>query len=133
MQLTKHFKFSEFVYSKVADREGIRNVPDHLQYRNLLELAHELERVREVCSAEALIITSGFRSQALNRAVGGVKGSAHCEGHAVDFYCVGELTVHECYRIIKSTIFNYDQLILYPDFIHISFAPWKRLQSWIAY
>lgn len=131
MQLTKHFKFNEFVYSKVAEREGIRNVPDHLQYRNILELAEQMERIHEVCSAETIVITSGFRSPALNRAVGGVAGSHHCEGHACDFDLIGEHTLDECYNIIKSTIFNYDQLILYPSFIHISFAPWKRLQAWI--
>ena len=132
MQITQHFKFSEFVNSEVADKEGIRNVPDFIQYKNILELAQNMERIRGLFSGEGIKITSGYRSVALNKRVGGVAGSHHCEGYAADFILIGETTVAEAFEIIKSTIFNYDQLILYPSFIHISFAPSMRLQAWKA-
>jgi hypothetical protein len=70
-------------------------------------------------------ITSGFRSEAHNRAVGGVEGSAHTEGEAWDFQPHGMSMEDAGYRLAHSGI-PFDQIEITPDHVHISFDPKMR-------
>jgi len=77
------FKYREFVKSDTAIRLGIKNVPSIEQWRNIELLAKNvLQPVRDKFGP--IRITSGFRSQALNSAIGGSKTSNHCFGYAAD-------------------------------------------------
>lgn len=76
-------------------------------------------------------ITSAKRSPFENRAAGGVSNSQHLVGEAVDMKPYGSTT----YNRLLEHVYNYsdnvhifDQLILYPGFIHISFGNRNRRQ-----
>jgi hypothetical protein len=80
-----HFQLSEFLLSEVAARRGLDNTPDLATLANLERLAGVLERVRDICGGHPIVITSGYRSVAVNAAVGGSTSSSHTIGLAVDF------------------------------------------------
>ena len=88
-----HFTVAEMVHSNTAERLGIYNEPDAQTRVRLTETIRLLECVRaeweDYCERHALgtsaiRISSGYRSAALNKAVGGVKNSAHMLGYAAD-------------------------------------------------
>ena len=85
MQLTPHFTLAEFMRSDTAARLAIDNTPTRHHLANLHVLAAKLEEVRALFG-QPLIITSGYRSPALNAAVDGSATSSHCEGLAADFH-----------------------------------------------
>lgn len=76
-------------------------------------------------------VTSAKRSISENKAAGGVFNSQHLVGEAVDIKPYGSTT----YSRLLEHILNYsvsvhvfDQLILYPSFVHISFGERNRRQ-----
>lgn len=76
-------------------------------------------------------ITSAKRSIAENRAVGGAPHSQHLFGEAIDIKPYGSTTYNRLLEHIYSysdNIHVFDQLILYPTFIHISFGDRNRRQ-----
>jgi zinc D-Ala-D-Ala carboxypeptidase len=90
MNLTEHFTLDEFIASGLAARRGI----DNSLPTSLLQAAHHtcalMERIRAALVAEAVhdvpvIITSGYRCVALNRALGSADTSDHILAAAVDF------------------------------------------------
>lgn len=84
--LTEHFKLSEFTRSSTANKLHIDNtIPESLipSLKNLC--VQVLEPLRQHLS-HAVIIGSGYRCPALNKAVGGVKNSQHMKGEAADIH-----------------------------------------------
>lgn len=84
-----------------------------------------------LCCNLHFTITSAKRSIAENKAAGGVFNSQHLVGEAIDLKPYGSTT----YSRLLEFIHNYsdhthvfDQLILYPTFIHISFGDRNRRQ-----
>lgn len=78
------FTPSEFFKSPTASRLGLDNFAcDWTVYRNIYYLAFYLDSVRSRLG-EPIVITSGYRSPTLNKAVGGVNNSKHLLGIAVD-------------------------------------------------
>nr|DAG82631.1 MAG TPA: peptidase [Microviridae sp.] len=76
-------------------------------------------------------VTSAKRSIADNKAVGGVPDSQHLFGEAIDIKPYGSTTYNRLLDHIHSYSDNvhvFDQLILYPNFIHISFGDRNRRQ-----
>jgi hypothetical protein len=66
MQLSKHFKLSEFTKSQIAARHGLKNLPGSGEIKNLENVCYEiLEPVRAKFD-RPILITSGFRSLAAN-------------------------------------------------------------------
>lgn len=63
-------------------------------------------------------ITSGFRTDELNKEVGGVPDSAHLTGEACDFYAIGPLNPVEVYDWVENNI-KYDYLSYYNRTGHI--------------
>lgn len=84
MNLTTHFTLEEMTASQTAVRRGLDNTPGVEALANLKILAATLELVRYEFGAP-VIVSSGYRSEKVNLAVGGAAGSAHLEGRAVDF------------------------------------------------
>ena len=74
---------------------GIENVPNEAQVENLKRVCRWLERLRKRWNDkygdgdDPIIINSGFRSAAVNKAVGGAPTSNHLTGCAVDIRCIG--------------------------------------------
>lgn len=96
MQLSEHFVLAEFLVSETAARRGIANEPtpeiiDNL--RRLCQLVLEPLRVKLV---RPVVITSGYRSLALNRAVGGSPTSHHTQGRAADLIVPGMSPLAVC-------------------------------------
>ena len=91
MNLSEHFTLGELTKTKT----GIENVPNEEQLENLKRLCRWLEQLRKRWNDlygegdDPIIINSGFRSPAVNKAVGGVSTSNHLTGCAVDIRCVG--------------------------------------------
>lgn len=139
LQLTPHFRLSEFTRSAVALELGIDNRlepsrPEHQPLiTNLCELCvHILEPFRTAFN-QPIVINSGYRCPALNRAVGGSPQSQHLKGEAADLFWPNDLTVHH-WLIWLHQHAPYDQLILERNprtgvqWLHISYRPAARRQ-----
>lgn len=84
MQLTPHFTLAELTKSDKAQRMGLDNTAPPEIVPRLVRTAEMLERIRATLNAP-VIVTSGYRAWAVNKAVGGVTTSDHPQGHAADF------------------------------------------------
>ena len=143
---TPHFALLEFTESPTAKKYGIENTPPEEAVENLKNLCvGTLEPLREALGLP-VIITSGYRCKALNDILTHASGSSqHLKGQAADFYVgwcaplrgrgqsgpssgsgIGssprERLIKAFRLIITNEKIDYDQLILYPDFIHVSFV-----------
>lgn len=128
MQLSEHFSYEELTASQEAVRHNIDNVPSDQVVANLRTTAEGLELVRAML-AKPIIISSGYRSEELNSALGGVIDSAHCRGFAADFICPAAGTPYQiAARIMAVEAIKFDQLIMEGNWVHISFAPPLRRQ-----
>ena len=85
MQVTKNFTLEELIESSTARQRGILNQPNHQEIDNLFRLCKELLQPIRDAYGKPIIITSGFRNKALNKAVGGSSTSMHMQGLAADF------------------------------------------------
>ena len=96
--------------SQTAERLGIDNKPNEVQIENLKLLCkHGLEPVRKHYSVP-IRPSSGFRSAALNEALGSSHNSQHTKGQAVDFEVPGVDNMALALWIMDNVV--YDQLIL---------------------
>lgn len=110
-RLTEHFTLEEMTISQTAARAGIDNTPSAAIVRNLRQTCEMLEAVRTTLGGAPILISSGYRSPALNKAVGGSKNSAHLEGLAADFTAPAFGTPFQIARAIAASSLAYDQLI----------------------
>ena len=133
--LSPHFRLKEFVASETAERHGIDNTPSVEAVENLRRLCEgTLEPLREALG-QPVVITSGYRCKTLNELlVHHSRKSQHMAGQAADLYIGSGLTVHgsglsrrelliRAFReILQNPKIDFDQLILYPTFIHVSYV-----------
>lgn len=137
ISLSPHFNLQEFVKSQKARDHGIDNTPPDEAVENLRALCeHTLEPLRNALGFP-IIITSGFRTKALNDILAHAsERSQHMAGQAADFYIgwgqrlkglsARELLIKAFRLIIQNDAIDYDQLILYPTFIHVSYVSRER-------
>ena len=90
MNLTKHFTLEEFTASETATRRGIYNALPEPLLRTAVQTCELMERIRAELSRLAgkeipIVVTSGYRSPALNAAIGSGPGSDHPRAMAIDF------------------------------------------------
>lgn len=117
MKLTEHFTLEELTYT---DHRQFDNTPNEEQAANLRRLARLLEEVRTLFNGSPILINSGFRSKAVNDAVGSKDSSQHRLGCAADFRIPG-LTPDQIVRVIVNSVIPYDQVIREFDrWTHIS-------------
>jgi zinc D-Ala-D-Ala carboxypeptidase len=147
MRISKNFTLAELTKSNTATRLGISNTPDKEGIHKLRLLATELlQPLRNAVGP--LRVTSGYRSESLNKAIGGSNKSQHTKCEAVDLQFVkrGSMDNMRIFNAIVTLGLDFDQLILEfggataendsdnPDWIHIS---WKikenRRQILVAY
>lgn len=83
-----YFGFQEFLTSSTARQKSIENMPSWEIVEHLLELAYFLDDLREAWG-KPVYVSSGFRNEKINKAVGGVATSAHLRGDAADIYVAG--------------------------------------------
>lgn len=128
IELSEHFKLSEFLVTDHKELEE-ENYNKALEIKDkLLKLAEFAESVRSVLGCP-MVITSGFRCEKLNKAVGGSPTSVHQYGEAIDFIPM-KMSAWEAFaRIIISGI-SYQQCILEKRgngyLIHISNNGYRR-------
>lgn len=120
MQLSKNFSLAELVASQVATRQGIDNAPVPAIVANLTRLAALLEQVRALVGAP-IAISSGYRSPALNKAVGGAANSAHVLGLAADI-STAKLAPKALALLIRQSDIAFDQLIYEGTWVHIALS-----------
>lgn len=132
MYLSTHFLLDELTNSQVAARRGIDNTPDAATIDRLKKTCYGLEEVRILLGGYPIIISSGYRSAALNSAVGGSQGSQHLLGQAVDFTCPRFGTPAEIVKKIAESAIQYDQVIQeFGQWVHISFSDRNRRHALI--
>lgn len=131
--LTKHFTLAELTTSAAGTRKGLSNKPTPAVLAILRQTAQRMEEVRALLGNRPIIITSGFRSDAVNRLVGGSKTSAHTLGHAVDFTCPGFGTPAQVAAHLARHLRGYDQIIEeFGQWVHVGFGPGQRGQKLTA-
>ena len=120
----KYFSLKELIKSTIAIARGILNVPNKNEEANLIALVDNvLDPLREAYG-KPIIVTSGYRSEQLNRMIGGAKTSQHVKGQAVDIRSV-EDTYEEnkkLFDLIVNLNLPFDQLIdeYNYDWVHVS-------------
>ena len=93
-RLSEHFTLGEM--TKTQAKTADKNIPSHVHIENLKRLCGWLEMLRDEWNKrygegdDPIIINSGYRSEAVNKAVGGVSGSNHLTGCAVDIHVLGK-------------------------------------------
>lgn len=132
--MAKYFTYYEFIKSDTANKLGINNNPTSPKVQdNILELMKVMDVIREewtkyckehYLGSPAIIINSGYRSEALNKAVNGSKTSAHKIGAAADFEALNGNN-KALYEVVKNALNNhniaFDQLLdeLQLSWIHL--------------
>lgn len=100
IQLSTHFKLSEFLRSETASARGIDNTPTIEVVSNLQQLCiNVLEPLRAYFNTP-ITVSSGYRSPALNKAVGGSATSQHMTGEAADLRIPSEAVGREWFTWI---------------------------------
>ena len=127
----KYFTISELLHSATALKHKLWNGAPKEAEENLRALVDEvLDPLREAYG-KPIRVTSGYRCPKLNRLVGGSPNSQHTRGEAADIQPVvgNESDLDELARILIANG-KFDQLILYPTFIHVSHKRfgWNRMQ-----
>ena len=134
MKLSEHLDLAEVTRSESAKRKGISNEPTVEHLENFKKLAeHIFEPIRNHFNVP-IHISSGYRSKALNTAIGGASSSQHCLGQAIDIDMDGSsngVTNADIFKYIKSEL-PFDQLIWEfgndnnPDWVHVSYSDRNR-------
>lgn len=146
--LSPHFSLKEMTDSQTAVKYGIANVPSEQEIENLRRLCEGTLEPLRVALQLPVVITSGFRTKELNNKLAhSSKHSQHMQGQAADFYVAQgpvpsskvqgskdgsklqvpsqsrrELLIKAFRLIILDDSIDYDQLIIYPSFIHVSYV-----------
>jgi hypothetical protein len=127
MQLSKNLALAEVTRSETAKRKGISNMPTPEHIENFKKLAENVfQPIREHFGVP-IHLSSGYRSAALNKAVGGSSSSQHCTGEAIDIDMDGtSITNKQVFDFIRENV-NFDQMIwefgsdTNPDWVHVSY------------
>lgn len=128
-KLSPHFTLEELTRSATACRHGIANIPSKAETEWLrFGCLFVLEPLRHWC-AKPLFVTSGFRSPAVNRLVGGVPNSMHQFGMAADIRCLSEAEAQSMFFHLRGNKFV-DQCLFehskQTTWLHVSWAPAPR-------
>lgn len=127
--MTPHFTLEEFVRSNRAKQLKIDNsLPQELFPAAQFTL-EKMEEIRKILK-KPIIISSGYRSKALNEAVRGAvkRMSQHTRAQAVDFTCPGYGPPASVALYLKDFVFKIgiDQLIYEQTWVHVSFTTEPR-------
>jgi len=109
-KLSEHFTLGELVKSETAERQGIDNMPPDYLLSKLKRLCTELLEPIRMHYGKPFRPNSGYRSDALNQALGGSSTSQHCKSEAVDIEVPG-ISNYDLATWIANNL-EYDQVIL---------------------
>lgn len=127
MRISEHVSYREAIKSNTATRRGIDNTPSDYEITNMVGVAENIFEPLRKWVGGPIKITSMYRCEELNRAIGGSSRSQHCEGRAMDLDdTFGYKTNAEMFEYIRENL-SFDQLIWEfgddnnPDWIHVSY------------
>lgn len=120
---SEFFTLEELTKSSTAKRLKIDNTPNAEVLKNLqYGVDMVLDPLRRIIQ-KPIIITSGYRCEKLNKAVGGVSNSWHQLGNAADIHIADEVNAREIFEILK-TLPSVDTIL----FEHSSNSQWIHVQ-----
>ena len=128
MIVSANISIREATRSQTATRLGIDNYPDQEQLSKMNLVAEKVFEPTRRHFNRPIFISSFFRSEELNKAIGGSTRSQHCKGEAIDIDC--DPINDQIFKWIKDNLI-YDQLIwefgneVYPDWVHVSYTEEK--------
>lgn len=140
MMLSKNFKLGEFEYSASANAAGLSNKATASARAAIQALVTNV--LQPICDATGWsdIISSGYRSPAVNKLVGGVATSQHVKGEASDnkfFEKIGGvaryISPYDVAATVRALGLDYDQMILYPTFVHLSYTTTRKNRRQLLY
>lgn len=105
--MTPHFTLEELTHT---DHRELDNTPDDDARQNLYRLADFLEQIKALLLGKPIMVTSAYRSKAVNDAVGSKDTSQHRLGCAADIRVPG-MTPDEVVKKIMVSGLPFDQLI----------------------
>ena len=128
----KYFSIAELTKSSTAIKKKINNTPTKEVENNLNQLIDNiLDPLREAWG-QPIIVGSGYRCEALNKAVGGAANSQHKLGQAADIHTKSDSAEDnkKLFELIKQLKLPFDQLINEYNYnwIHVSYSPRNRRQ-----
>lgn len=125
-KISRYFTMGEAVHSSTAKRKRIRNVPNWEERSNIRYTARRLDEVRKILG-RPVIVTSWFRSERLNRAVGGSSTSRHRNGTSVDILLKKGKAGRREFEKVRARLKSFDQLIYYPrrGHLHVGFRAYR--------
>ena len=130
MKLSNNLSLAEVIKSNTAIRRGIDNTPTDLHIANLRYLAENVFQPIREHFGSAIYVSSGYRSKALNEAIGGSQRSFHSHGMALDLDQDGRsnsVTNTDIFYYIKDNL-PFSELIWEfgdenkPDWVHVAIA-----------
>ncbi len=131
MRISKNYTMEEFAVSKDFPNL-VEPVPEVYQ-QNVIDLVTNLLQPVNDATGWKNLITSGYRPNKLNKAVGGSLTSDHRFGRASDnnFYKEenGKVIYISSYDVANTVLklkLKFDQMILYPGFVHLSYRKNKN-------
>lgn len=129
--ISENFSFKEFEASDTAKKYGICNVITDWRVRdNIVALVDNIIQPLRDAWGKPLTINSGYRCPALNNKVGGVPTSQHVKGEAADVGCPDPLALA---RLAMSMGLDFDQMIVYPTFVHFSYTEDRKNRGQLLY
>ena len=126
--ISEHISKKEATFSTTALRKGIENEPGEYELQNMELIAEKVfEPLRKAVNGP-IKINSFFRSEELNKAIGGSSRSQHCQGRALDLDdTYGYMSNKDMYHYIKENL-DFDQMIWEfgtkdnPSWVHVSYV-----------
>jgi uncharacterized protein YcbK (DUF882 family) len=125
MKISKHITYDEATLSPTAIRNGISNQPNEQQLHNMQQVAENLFEPLRKLYGKPIKINSFFRSDKLNKLVGGSPSSQHTKGQAIDITTGTKSENKKLFELAKTL--EFDQLIWEygdytgPHWVHISY------------
>ena len=102
-QFTNNFSYEELIASSTADKLGLDNTPNAVEKEKLRKLAVEILQPIRDALGKPIKVNSAFRSEKVNKAVGGVPSSQHRLGEAADL-TLGSKENGKLYNMIRDMV-----------------------------
>ena len=123
-KISDHISYKEATFSNTAKRLKITNKPKEEHIENMELLAEKVFEPLREWVGHPIKVNSFYRSEKLNKRIGGALSSAHISGQAIDITSLGGKTNLEMFHYIKDNL-CFDQLIWEfgnePKWLHVSF------------
>ena len=126
--LSKHVSLHEGVYSRTAQRLGLKNDPTDEHLLNMITISEKVFEPLRAHVGGPIKINSFYRGPDLNKAIGGSSKSQHCHGQAIDLDdTYGHRTNASMFTFIKNHL-DFDQMIWEfgtignPNWVHVSYV-----------